>query len=197
MAGEDNMDHKSGSQRRKLNFDEIFSKRPNLDELKKMQRLPIFTLVENIRSMYNVGSIFRTSDGARIEKLFLTGYTASPPRKEIDKTALGATDSVPWVYSKESLTVIRNLKKKNVKIVAVEHTTDSVSYSKPDYEFPVCIVMGNEVEGISEAVVRQADYTVEIPMLGLKQSLNVSVAYGVVLYHILYRYLKTEVAPHL
>jgi len=175
---------------RKLTFEEIFSRQPNLDELNKMPRNPIYALAENIRSMYNVGSIFRSSDGARLEHLFLTGYTSYPPRKEIDKTALGATDSVPWSYSRDNSKVIDSLKEQKIKIVAVEHTDRSISYSEAEYEFPLCIVVGNEVDGISEELISRADMAVELPMMGIKQSLNVSSAYGIVLYHLLYKYLK-------
>ncbi len=177
---------------RKLTFDEIFSQRPNLAQLKTMARMPIYALVENIRSMHNVGSLFRSSDGVRLEKLFLSGYTARPPRKEIDKTALGATDSVPWVFSKDPLPVIEELKGRKVQIVVVEHTSASIPYSEAEYHFPVCLVMGNEVDGVSQEVIRQADMAVDIPMLGLKQSLNVSVAYGIVLYHILSRFQQND-----
>ncbi len=175
---------------RKLTFEEIFSRQPNLEELNKLQRIPIYALVENIRSMYNVGSIFRSSDGARLEHLFLTGYTSYPPRKEIDKTALGATDSVPWSYSRGSSEIIDHLKDQEIKIVAVEHTSRSILYSEAEYDFPLCIVMGNEVDGISREIISRADMAVELPMMGIKQSLNVSVAYGIMLYHLLYKYLK-------
>jgi len=180
--------------RRKLTYQEIFSKRPALSELKTMDRVPIYALVENIRSMHNVGSIFRTSDGVRLTRLYLTGYTARPPRKEIDKTALGATDSVPWEYHKDPLPVISELKSKGIRIVAVEHTSDSLDYARLSASFPVCLVMGNEVDGVSEEIVKKADETIEIPMLGLKQSLNVSVAFGIVVYHLLaqYRSLSTK-----
>lgn len=177
---------------RKLSFDEIFARQPNLDELRQLKRLPIYALAEDIRSMHNVGSIFRTSDGARIERLYLTGFTAQPPRLEIEKTALGATDSVPWTYSRESAPVLQELKTQGVHIVVVEHTDQSVNYFEADYRFPLCLVMGNEVEGVSEEVVKMADLAVEIPMLGIKQSLNVSVAYGIVLYHVLGKYLKNN-----
>ncbi len=177
---------------RKLTFDEIYQRQPRLEELQKLPRLPINVMVENIRSMYNVGSIFRTSDGARINRLYLTGFTAYPPRAEIDKTALGATDSVPWSYHKDPLTVISQFKDNNVPIVVLEHTSKSVNYFEVDYEFPLCLVVGNEVEGISSEIVAQADLAIEIPMLGIKQSLNVSVAYGIVLYHILGNYLKNH-----
>ncbi len=175
---------------RKLTFDEIFDRQPSLEELQALKTSPIFTLVENIRSMYNVGSIFRTSDGARIRKLFLTGFTARPPRKEIDKTALGATDSVPWDYADHSGAVIQKLKTAGVSIVVLEHTDASVPYYELEYQYPVCLVLGNEVDGVSEPAIRLADHCIEIPMFGIKQSLNVSVAYGVVLYHILSSYLQ-------
>lgn len=180
---------------RKLSFDEIFSKRPALQELKEMERLPIYALVENIRSMHNVGSLFRTSDGVRLQELILSGFTARPPRKEIDKTALGATDSVPWEYVVDPLPKIKELKKQGVQIVVVEHTSASISYAQADYSFPLCLIMGNEVDGVSEEVIAEADLAVEIPMLGLKQSLNVSVAYGIVMYHIVSRYLNEYPEP--
>ncbi len=175
---------------RKLSFHEIFSRQPNLDELKQLPRLPIYVVAENIRSMHNVGSIFRTSDGVRIEHLYLSGFTACPPRMEIEKTALGATDSVPWSYVKDPVPLLKDLKVRGVRIVVVEHTSHSQNFLQAEYPFPLCLVVGNEVEGVSEPVVKMADLAVEIPMLGIKQSLNVSVAYGVVLYHVLGKYLK-------
>ena len=171
--------------RRKLNFDEIFSNRPSLDDLSGMERKPIVSLIENIRSMHNVGSIFRSSDGARIQKLILSGFTPVPPRPEITKTALGSTESVPWEYRKNGIDAISSLKKQGYKIYTVEQTTDSKDFFKAEYTFPLCLVMGNEVEGVSSELVTAADHTIEIPMLGIKHSLNVSVAYGIVLYHIL------------
>jgi len=174
--------------RYKRSYDDIFSDRPSLKELNRLDRLPVYALVENIRSMHNVGSLFRSSDAIRLAKLFLTGYTPSPPRREIDKTALGATDSVPWEFRKDSVQLVRELKEKGVRIVVVEHTSDSIDYREAAYSFPVCIILGNEVDGVSEELVRLADLAVEIPMLGLKQSLNVSVAYGVMLYELLTRY---------
>jgi len=166
-----------------------------LDELKIMERLPIYALVENIRSMHNVGSIFRTSDGVRLKKLFLSGFTARPPRKEIDKTALGSTDSVPWEYMNDPLPKIKALKEQGVQIIVVEHTSASISYSEANFRFPLCLIMGNEVDGVSEEVISLADQAVDIPMYGIKQSLNVSVAYGIVLYHILNRYADKQGIP--
>ncbi|HEY4643156.1 MAG TPA: RNA methyltransferase [Bacteroidota bacterium] len=147
------------------------------------KRHPIFVALDNIRSLYNVGSIFRTSDAARVEKLFLCGYTSFPPRKEIDKTALGATFSVPWEYRQNPVDVIRELKSGNVTICVLEHTTRSVPYTsvKPS-DFPICLVLGNELVGVSKEVIERADMAIEIPMYGSKHSLNVAVAYGIAVF---------------
>lgn len=171
--------------RRKLNFEEIFSNRPSPEALRNMQRQPIVALIENIRSMHNVGSIFRSSDGARIEELLLSGFTPLPPRPEISKTALGATETVPWRYVDNNVQAIDELKQKGFTVYTVEQTTDSKNFFDVEYKFPLCLIMGNEVEGVSDDLVRKADQTIEIPMLGVKHSLNVSVAYGIILYHIL------------
>lgn len=168
---------------RKLTHDEIALNRKNLEEFPTAKRNPIYALADNIRSLYNVGSIFRSSDGAMLNKLYLTGYTPHPPRKEIDKTALGSTQTVPWKYFKNPLDAIGEMKEQKIKICLLELT----SHSKPYYElipqdFPLCLVIGNEITGVSKEVVAAADMAIEIPMYGLKQSLNVAVAYGIVLY---------------
>lgn len=170
---------------RKLDFEEIFHNRPSLDDLKSIPRKPVITMIENIRSMHNVGSIFRSSDGALIEELLITGFTPVPPRPEITKTALGSTESVPWQYVKNSVKKINELKQKGYTIYAVEQTTESKVYSKVDYIFPLCLIMGNEVDGVSDELIELADYSIEIPMLGIKHSLNVSVAYGIIVYDML------------
>jgi len=174
---------------RKLNFDEIFDKRPSLEALDKMPRTPIIALIENVRSMHNVGSIFRSSDGARIEQLILSGFTPVPPRPEISKTALGSTESVPWIYTENSVKKINELKQNGYTIYTVEQTTESQVYTDVNYKFPLCFVMGNEVDGVSEAIIARTDHAIEIPMLGVKHSLNVSVAYGIVLYYMLAKYM--------
>lgn len=176
----------------KLTYQEIFATRPTLAELSKMPRFPIYCLIENVRSLYNVGSIFRTSDAVRLTKLFLTGYTGSPPRKEIDKTALGAVESVPWQHFKDPSIAITELRKKKVNLIAVEHTTKSSSFYEFEFKFPLCIMLGNEVDGLSKELIKEADAAVEIPMFGLKQSLNVSVAYGTIIHFILNNYLKNN-----
>lgn len=169
---------------RKLSHKELKAARPGLDELKNSMRYPVAVVCEDIRSLYNVGSLFRTSDGAGIEKLYLCGYTGHPPRPEIDKTALGSVDSVPWEYRPNQFEVIRELKGRGYQIVVLEHTSRSVPYTEAAYEFPVCLVLGNEVKGITDEMVSRSDLAVDIPMHGIKQSLNVTVAYGIVVYHL-------------
>ena len=170
---------------KKLSNEVIKGRRPGADELKAAGRFPVAVIAENVRSLYNVGSMFRTSDGALIEKLSLCGYTGYPPRKEIDKTALGSVETVPWEHDEDTLSVIRRYKSEGYTIVALEHTDSSVPYLEGDYTFPLCLMLGNEVEGLSAEAVELADYAVDIPMYGIKQSLNVSVAYGIIVYHLI------------
>jgi tRNA G18 (ribose-2'-O)-methylase SpoU len=177
---------------RKLKYEEIFSKRPSLAELSELPRYPIYGLLENVRSLYNVGSVFRTSDAVRLKGLYLTGYTGKPPRREIDKTALGAVDSVAWQHYKNPLAAVDELKSKGVHILALEHTTESSRYDQFTYTFPLCVLFGNEVDGLSETLIEVADSAIEIPMYGIKQSLNISVSYGIIMYHILNQYLQMK-----
>ncbi len=175
---------------RKLTFEEIKERRWSAGELQRLDRFPIYLLLDNIRSLYNVGSIFRTADAVRLKKLFLTGITGYPPRKEIDKTALGAVETVPWEYAPDPLPIIHNLKRQGVKIVLLEQTSHSQPFHEVEYPFPVCLVVGNEVFGIRDEIVAEADLAVEIPMFGSKHSLNVTIAFGIVVYEILLQYLK-------
>jgi|Deesub1362B_J571_1020462.scaffolds.fasta_scaffold09845_2 tRNA G18 (ribose-2'-O)-methylase SpoU len=177
---------------RKRTFHEIFLQRPDVETIEREGRFPIYVVAENIRSLYNVGSIFRTSDGARIQKLFLCGYTGFPPRNEISKTALGAEKTVPWEYHRSAREVILRLKDEGIPVILLEQTDRSHHYARFRYPFPLCLVIGNEVEGISDDVVELADAAVEIPMFGIKHSLNVAVAYGVVLFEILRQYLESR-----
>lgn len=155
-------------------------------------RAPVYGLLDNIRSLYNVGSIFRTSDGALIRKLFLCGYTPRPPRKEIDKTALGATSTVPWEYYRDPLEAISAAKVEGATVCVLEQTTNSQPYyDVTPSDFPLCLVVGNEITGVSPSVIRQADKAIEIPMYGTKQSLNAAVAYGIALFDLL-RILKQK-----
>ena len=173
---------------KKLSYEDIQSKRPDKNELFRLQRFPVVTILENIRSLYNVGSMFRTADAARIAYMYLCGYTPHPPRKEIEKTALGSTESVPWEHSTKPQQVIKMLKNQGFVIAALEHTTTSVAYTTCTYSYPLCIVVGNEVHGVSDDVLAMCDTAIEIPMFGIKHSLNVAVAYGIVVYHAVMEY---------
>jgi tRNA G18 (ribose-2'-O)-methylase SpoU len=170
---------------RKLSHDEISAHRVPKDEISRIERLPIIGMLDNIRSLYNVGSIFRTSDGARVSGLLLTGFTPHPPRKEIDKTALGATSTVPWNYFRDPADAIQDARRRGTRICVLEHTTASIPYFAvtPDM-FPLCLVVGNELTGVSPSVVAAADMALEIPMFGVKQSLNAAVAYGIAVFEL-------------
>jgi tRNA G18 (ribose-2'-O)-methylase SpoU len=168
---------------RKLTLDELSASRVSGEKIGTVERLPIIGLLDNIRSLYNVGSIFRTSDGARVESLILCGFTPHPPRKEIDKTALGATTSVPWLHFRDPLDGVAEAKRRGARICVLEQTTKSIPYYELTAEmFPLCIVVGNELTGVSPAIVAAADMAVDIPMFGVKQSLNASVAYGIAIF---------------
>ena len=162
--------------------DELKADRPTVEEVKFIPRLPISILVENVRSVHNVGSIFRSADGFGAEKIYLTGYTAYPPRKDLHKTALGSENTVPWQYEKESLVMAEQIKKEGKILVLIEQTHESKSIYDMDFQFPICFIVGNEVTGVSEELSSLADIHVELPMRGIKQSLNVSVATGVIGY---------------
>jgi tRNA G18 (ribose-2'-O)-methylase SpoU len=174
---------------RKLSHREITAQRITRENIGNAPRIPIIGVLDNIRSLYNVGSIFRTSDGALVDRLFLTGYTPTPPRREIDKTALGAVETVPWEYFADPLDAVRTARNRGAVIVVLEHTTESRPFDDPvPLQFPVCLVVGNELTGISPAVVSQADMAWEIPMYGAKQSLNAAVAYGIAVFELVRRW---------
>lgn len=165
---------------RKLTHDEISQNRATLEKLDHVKKLPVYVILDSIRSSYNVGSIFRTSDGAMIEKLFLCGYTPSPLKKEVLKTALGSEKSVDWEYVKDAKEVILRLKSEGVRIGALELTENSLPhYSFPANDFPVALIVGNEITGVSQDLLDLCDFSLEIPQYGTKQSLNVAVAYGI------------------
>ena len=152
-----------------------------------MSRTPLFVVLDDIRSVYNIGAIFRTSDAIQAEKLFLCGITAHPPRKDLEKTALGATEVVPWEYRPSAKETLLKLKENGVKICALELTSRSANYREVEYEFPMALVLGNEVDGIGPEILDLADMVVQIPMLGRAKSLNVATAYGIVGYEILHQ----------
>jgi tRNA G18 (ribose-2'-O)-methylase SpoU len=151
-------------------------------------RVPVCVVLENVRSLYNVGSFFRTGDAAGIEELHLTGYTGYPPHRGIAKVALGAEDKLPWSRSAESLPLLSKLRAEGRQIAVLETVPRAVDLFDWIPVFPLAIVFGNEVEGVTPAVSEQADVHVRVPMLGAKQSLNVAVVGGVVLFELLRKY---------
>jgi 23S rRNA (guanosine2251-2'-O)-methyltransferase len=175
----------SGGNLRKLTHDEIASNRLRPEAVSAAEKRPIYAMLDNIRSLYNVGSMFRTSDGALINKLYLCGYTPHPPRKEIEKTALGSTAIVGWEYHRDPLAAVAAVRGQGARLCVLEQTTHSKSYfevSKGD--FPICLVVGNEITGVSPQIIAAADMAIEIPMHGTKLSLNVAVAYGIALFEL-------------
>jgi len=167
---------------RKLKNNELG--RISVETFKKSKKTPIIVVLDNIRSLNNIGSVFRTSDAFLIEKIYLCGITATPPNKDIHKTALGATDSVAWEYVEDTLTLIEKLKEEKIQILAIEQAENSTMLDTfiPEKNQKYAIVMGNEVKGVQQDVVSAADICIEIPQLGTKHSLNISVSCGVVLW---------------
>lgn len=158
--------------------------RPSVEDYKKAAKIPLIVILDNIRSLNNIGSVFRTSDAFLIEKIYLCGITATPPHKDIHKTALGATDAVEWEYVEDALALIQKLKDSKIKILAVEQAENSTMLQdfniEPTQKYAV--VFGNEVKGVQQKVVSACDYCVEIPQFGTKHSLNIAVSVGVVLW---------------
>jgi tRNA G18 (ribose-2'-O)-methylase SpoU len=167
---------------RKLKNSEL--NRLSVDEFKQETKIPLIVILDNIRSLNNVGSVFRTSDAFLIEKIYLCGITATPPNKEIHKTALGSTESVTWEYAEDVVTLIQKLKDSNIKVVAIEQAEKSVMLQdfKVDKGEKLAIIFGNEVKGVQQTVVNLCDAVIEIPQFGTKHSLNISVSVGVVLW---------------
>ncbi len=179
---------------RKLRHDELLTQRLNNETALAAKRHPVSLLLHNIRSLYNVGSLFRTADAALAEKLYLCGYTPAPPRKEIEKTALGAVDSVPWEYEQSIKTMIRKIRSQNVKVLALELTNNSRSvYEIEKNDYPLCLVLGNEITGVDDDVLAECDGALEIPMYGVKHSLNVSVAGGIALFEAVREWKKMQI----
>ncbi|MGE5364305.1 MAG: RNA methyltransferase [Bacteroidota bacterium] len=177
----------------KLTHDEIAATRNTLETIQSADRMPVYVLLDSIRSNYNVGSIFRTSDGAMIEKLLLCGYTPHPPKKEILKTALGSTESVSWEYVKDPVEAVLKLKSEGVSICALEQTTKSRKYfDLPAQSFPLCMIVGNEVTGVQQPLIDLCDFSLEIPQFGIKQSLNVAVAYGIAVFELRKQYQQSR-----
>lgn len=172
---------------RKLSHEELTAQRLSVEQAQSLRRHPITLVLEDIRSLYNVGSIFRSADAFRIERLVLTGFTPHPPRKEITKTALGAEASVPWVYEPDTITAINRLRTEGMHVFAIELAQQAITLSdmstrllnSPGEHY--AFVLGNELTGVSDSVMGLCEGAVEIPMYGTKHSLNVAVAAGIVM----------------
>ena len=174
---------------RKLKNTEL--NRKSIDDFKKSKKTSAIVVLDNIRSIHNVGSIFRTSDSFLIEKIIISGYTATPENERMKKTALGSSDSVDWEYSDDIIETIKKLKKKDVKIISIEQADESLKIEKfnPVRGTKYAFIFGNEVDGVSDDIINVSDQVVEIPQVGTKHSLNVSVAAGIVLWDF---FFKTE-----
>jgi tRNA G18 (ribose-2'-O)-methylase SpoU len=167
---------------RKLENSEL--ERKSIEDFKKSEKTPLILVLDDVRSLHNIGSVFRTADAFLIEKIYLCGITATPPNKEINKTALGATETVTWEHNKNVLEVIENLKKDNVTTLAIEQVESAVFLQdfKVEKGKKYALVFGNEVYGVSQEAVALCDGCIEIPQLGTKHSLNISVSAGIVIW---------------
>lgn len=152
------------------------------DELRPQPRLPLHLVLDNIRSAYNVGSMFRTADAAGVRHIHLTGMSAHPPHKKLEKTALGAFDYVPWTYYERTSAALDALKEQGVALIAVETSSRAVSYLDYEWPQPAAVVFGNEVNGIRDRHIARCDAVIRIPMAGYKNTLNVATACGIVLF---------------
>ncbi|OFX21245.1 MAG: RNA methyltransferase [Bacteroidetes bacterium GWA2_31_9b] len=177
---------------RKLMNNEL--NRLSVDEFKDSEKTPIVVVLDNIRSLNNIGSVFRTSDAFVIEEINLCGITATPPHRDIQKTALGATESIKWEYYENTLDAINELKKKGYLIISIEQVRDSISLEKFNVQpaEKYAIVFGNEVKGVQQEIINISDYCVEIPQFGTKHSFNISVSAGIVLWE-LYKKIKLDI----
>lgn len=174
-------------QMRKLSWDEI--ERPDPEDVTTLPKHPVRLVVHNVRSIHNVGSMFRTSDAARIEHVHLTGFTGTPEHKDLHKTALGAQDTVEWSQHDEAVPLLHDLRSDGYTLAALEQTDETRRPRRMRAEdYPVALVVGNEVRGIEPALLDVVDLALEIPQYGAKISLNVSVAYGIAAYDLIRRY---------
>ena len=169
---------------RKLKNSEL--DRLSVEDFKLVKKTPLIIVLDNIRSLNNIGSVFRTSDAFLIEKIYLCGITATPPHKDIHKTALGSTETVAWEYVENTLTLVKKLQAQNVKVIAIEQAEHAIMLNnfKPETNTTYALVFGNEVKGVSQNVVSASDVVLEIPQFGTKHSLNISVSAGVVIWDV-------------
>ncbi len=167
--------------------------RLNKVDYEQASKNKIYIIIDQVRSGLNIGSLFRSADAFRIEKIFLTGFSPLPPNKEILKTALGATDTVTWEHHADVVSLVQTLQLNNIKVFAIEQTQSSVSLQDFNIEpnDSIAIILGNEVEGVQQSLIDICDGTLEIPQFGTKHSLNVAVCGGIVLWHLTYLKLKS------
>lgn len=167
---------------RKLENSEL--DRKSIEDFKQAKKTPITIILDDIRSLHNIGSVFRTSDAFLIEKIYLCGITATPPNKEIHKTALGATETVTWEHHKSVIEVIENLKKEGISVYAIEQVENAIFLNdfKAEENKKYALIFGNEVFGVSQEAIKLCHGTIEIPQLGTKHSLNISVSAGIVVW---------------
>ena len=167
---------------KKLKLDEL--NRASVDEFKVQKKLPVAVVLDNVRSMHNIGSIFRTSDGFAVEQICLCGITAQPPHREIEKTALGATQSINWLYFEDTLQAVEHLRNEGYKIIAIEQAQNSIMLNNfnPARDEKYALIFGNEVNGVSDDVMQKIDACIEIPQFGTKHSFNIVVSAGIVLW---------------
>jgi tRNA G18 (ribose-2'-O)-methylase SpoU len=184
----------SNQSMRKLKREEMA--RPSAEELAAMPRHPVTAVLENIRSIHNVGSIFRTADAARIERLVLTGITGTPAHRKLRKTSLGAEETVPWQHDDDAGAAVRRQQARGRTVVALEVTDSPTDVDELTLDaFPVCLLLGNELDGVRENLLQEADHALSIPQFGRKQSLNVSVAFGIAAFDLVRRYRRLRGLP--
>ncbi len=173
---------------RKLSMDEL--NRKSVEEFRNSEKLPIVVVLENIRSAYNVGSVFRTADAFLLEAIYICGYTCLPPHKEIKKTALGAEDTVTWKHFVNTCEAIQELKSEGYKVYCAEQAEGSILLNKLEFNTneKIAVIFGNEVSGVEQTTIEQSDGCIEIPQLGMKHSLNIATAAGVVLWELVRKY---------
>ncbi len=164
--------------------------RKTIGEFKQSAKTPLIIILDNVRSLHNIGSVFRTADAFLIEKIYLCGITASPPHRDITKTALGATKTVVWEHRENTLQLIDELQQQKIKILAIEQAEQAVMLHafKPQHDITYAIVFGNEVKGVQQEIVSRADAVLEIPQLGTKHSLNISVSTGIVIWDLFVKF---------
>lgn len=167
---------------KKLKLDEL--NRVGVEEFREQEKLPVIVVLDNVRSMHNIGSVFRTADGFAIEQLYLCGISAQPPHREIEKTALGATQSVAWTHFETTLDAVASLRKDGYKIIAIEQAAGSTMLNtyRPESSEKYALIFGNEVNGVSDEVMAQIDECIEIPQFGTKHSFNIVISAGIVLW---------------